>query len=183
MLSEFVCNDLKDKNMKIGVVRFGNVFNSYGSVAETFREKMFRAKKIQLSHPNVERYFMSLDEASNLILSTLTYISKKNNDKFCRTFICDMGTPIKIKDLAIKMLYLSGRDPKKYLSKKYYGLKNIEKISEKLISKNEKILKILDKRIFEISRIYKKVDLKRLNTLIYNNQNNKKLKIKLKNLL
>ena len=48
LLSEFVCNDLKDKNMKIGVVRFGNVFNSYGSVAETFREKMFRAKKSSL---------------------------------------------------------------------------------------------------------------------------------------
>ena len=173
MLSEFVCNDLKDKNMKIGVVRFGNVFNSYGSVAETFREKMFRAKKIQLSHPNVERYFMSLDEASNLILSTLTYISKKNNDKFCRTFICDMGTPIKIKDLAIKMLYLSGRDPKKYLSKKYYGLKNIEKISEKLISNKEKFLNKLSERVYEIECNYKKINVNNLYKKIENLDENK----------
>jgi FlaA1/EpsC-like NDP-sugar epimerase len=81
------------------------------------------------------------------------------------------------------MLYLSGRSPKKNILGNYYGLNNIEKISEKLISKNEKILKILDKRIFEINRIYKKVNLKKLNTLIYNNQNNKKLKVQLKNLI
>ena len=125
---------------------------------------------------------MSLDEASNLILSTLTYISKKNNDKFCRTFICDMGTPIKIKDLAIKMLYLSGRDPKKYLSKKYYGLKNIEKISEKLISNKEKFLNKLSERVYEIECNYKKINVNNLYKKIENLDENKSKNILKKNL-
>ena len=70
-------------------------------------------KKIKLSHPKVERYFMSNLEATNLILTSLKFISEKNNQLKSRTFICDMGDPIKIKDLVIKMLYLSGRSPKK----------------------------------------------------------------------
>ena len=183
LLSEYLCHDFKSKKMKIGVVRFGNVFNSYGSAAESFKNQILNSKKIKLSHPKVERYFMSNLEATNLILTSLKLISEKNNQLNSRTFICDMGDPIKIKDLVIKMLYLSGRSPKKNILGTYYGLNNIEKITEKLISKNERILKILDKRIFEISRIYKKVDLKRLNTLIYNNQNNRELKIQLKNLI
>ena len=183
LLSEYLCHSFKSKKMKIGVVRFGNVFNSYGSAAESFKNQILNSKKIRLSHPKVERYFMSNLEATNLILTSLKFISEKNNQLNSRTFICDMGDPIKIKDLVTKMLYLSGRSPKKNILGTYYGLNNIEKISEKLISKNEKILKILDKRIFEINRIYRKVDLKKLNTLVYNNQNNKKLKTQLKNLI
>lgn len=183
LLSEYVCHNFKSKKMKIGIVRFGNVFNSYGSAAESFKNQILNSKKIKLSHPKVERYFMSNLEATNLILTSLKFISKKNNQLNSRTFICDMGDPIKIKDLVVKMLYLSGRSPKKNILSTYYGLNNIEKISEKLISKNEKILKILDKRIFEINRVYKKINLKKLSSLIYNNQNNKKLKINLKNLI
>ena len=56
---------------------------------------------------------MSNLEATNLILTSLKFISEKNNQLKSRTFICDMGDPIKIKDLVIKMLYLSGRSPKK----------------------------------------------------------------------
>ena len=99
--------------MKIGVVRFGNVFNSYGSAAESFKNQILNSKKIRLSHPKVERYFMSNLEATNLILTSLKFISDKNNQLNSRTFICDMGEPIKIKDLVTKMLYLSGRSPKK----------------------------------------------------------------------
>ena len=94
-----------------------------------------------------------------------------------------MGNPIKIKDLVIKMLYLSGRSPKKNISKIYYGLNNTEKMSEKLISKKEKILKILDKKIFEINTVYKKLNFDKINNLTYNNQNNKNLRSKLEKLI
>jgi FlaA1/EpsC-like NDP-sugar epimerase len=176
LLSEYVCHNFKKSNMNIGIVRFGNVFNSFGSVAETIRNQIFQVKKIKLSHPSVERYFMSITEATNLIISTLQIISKNQNKKKCRTFICDMGTPIKIKDLAIKILYLSGRIPEKYISKSYYGLKNMEKLTENLISKKEKIIKIINNRIFEISCKFKKIDEKRLIQIIAQDFNNTELK-------
>jgi FlaA1/EpsC-like NDP-sugar epimerase len=176
LLSEYVCHNFKKSNMKIGIVRFGNIFNSFGSVAETIRNQIFQVKKIKLSHPSVERYFMSITEATNLIISTLQIISKNQNKKKCRTFICDMGTPIKIKDLAIKILYLSGRIPEKYISKSYYGLKNMEKLTENLISKKEKIIKIINNRIFEISCVFKKIDEKKILKITAQNFNNIKLK-------
>ncbi len=183
LLSEYLCHNFKSKKMKIGVVRFGNVFNSYGSAAESFKSQILNSKKIRLSHPKVERYFMSVSEATNLILNSLKFISEKKNKNYSRTFICDMGNPIKIKDLVIKMLYLSGRSPKKNISKIYYGLNNTEKMSEKLISKKEKILKILDKKIFEINTVYKKLNFDKINNLTYNNQNNKNLRSKLEKLI
>ena len=176
LLSEYVCHNFKKSNMKIGIVRFGNIFNSFGSVAETIRNQIFQVKKIKLSHPSVERYFMSITEATNLIISTLQIISKNQNKKKCRTFICDMGTPIKIKDLAIKILYLSGRIPEKYISKSYYGLKNMEKLTENLISKKEKIIKIINNRIFEICCVFKKIDEKKILKITAQNFNNIKLK-------
>jgi len=152
LIGEYLCNNYSLKNnIKIGIVRFGNVFNSNGSVSEVFKHQLLHAGKIRISHPDVKRYFMSGNEASNLILSALNIIHSKDLNK-CRTFICDMGEQIKIIDIAKKMIFLSGRSNKKYLSNKYYGLKNIEKKSEKLLSKNEIIINTFKKRIFEIKR-------------------------------
>lgn len=152
LIGEYLCSSYSLKNnIKIGIVRFGNVFNSNGSVSEVFKHQLFNAGKISISHPDVKRYFMSGSEASNLILSALNIIHSKSLSK-CRTFICNMGEQIKIIDIAKKMIFLSGRSNKKYLSNKYYGLKNIEKKSEKLISKNETIINTFKKRIFEIKR-------------------------------
>jgi len=183
LISEYICYDYKKSNIKIGIVRFGNVFNSFGSVAETFRNQIFQVKKIKLSHPDVERYFMSLSEASNLIISTLQIISNSQNKLKCRTFVCDMGKPIKIKNLATKILFLCGRVSSNYISKSYYGLKNIEKLSEKLISENEKIIKIVNKRIFEIKRFYKKINLSKIQNLIRISKSDKILKKQLKKLI
>jgi len=183
LLSEYVCHNFKRSKMKIGIVRFGNVFNSYGSVSETFKNQMLDVKKIKLSHPNVERYFMSISEATNLIISTLELILKNKNSKKCRTFICDMGRPIKIKDLAVKMLYLSGRIPKQYISNSYYGLNNMEKISENLISKKEKITNIINERIFEIESKHKIIFLNKIEKIILNESKNKKIKKEIKKII
>ena len=183
ILSEYACHNFKGNKMKIGIVRFGNVFNSYGSVAETFISQIFNAKKIKLSNPNVERYFMSISEATNLIISTLKLISDNKNSKKCRTFICDMGTPIKIKDLAVKMLYLSGRTPKKHMSNSYYGLNNMEKISEDLISKKEKIINIFKEKILEVNSKYKIIYINRIKKIITGISKNHKIKREIKKLI
>ena len=87
---------------------------------------------------------MSLDEAVNLIINSVDLLSRNKNSQNNKIFICDMGLPIKIKELAYKMLYLCGRDPKKNISTGYYGLKkNNEKLTEKLISSKEKLLIII----------------------------------------
>ena len=151
LAAEYLCHKYsKNAKLKISIVRFGNVFNSNGSVSEIFRYELMNGGKIKISHPKVERFFMSGEEASNLITSALEIISTNQNQNKCRTFICNMEEPIQIIDLANKMIFLSGRSNKKYLSKNFYGLKNIEKISEKLISKDEKVINIFNKRIFEI---------------------------------
>ena len=176
-LSEYVCHSYS-KKIKVGVVRFGNVFNSFGSATEKFKSQISNSKKISLSHPNVERFFMSNIEATNLIIATLQNLTKKRINE-CRTFIFKMDKPIKIKDLVTKMIYLSGREPKKLISKKFYGLNKIEKISEKLFDKNDDIKNISNKNIIEISTKLRKIDYKFLTKLINSNFP----KIKIRNLL
>jgi FlaA1/EpsC-like NDP-sugar epimerase len=126
---------------------------------------------------------MSIDEATNLIISTLELISENKNLKRCRTFICDMGTPIKIKNLALKMLYLSGRTSKKYISNSYYGLNNMEKISENLISKKEKIINIINEKILEINSKYKIVYFNKIKKIITDASKNHKIKRDIKKMI
>ena len=94
-----------------------------------------------------------------------------------------MGTPIKIKDLAVKMLYLSGRTPNKYISKSYYGLKNMEKISENLISKKEKIINIINEKILEVDSKYKIIYFSRIKKIITGVSKNHKIKRDIKKLI
>ena len=137
--------------MKIAIVRFGNVFNSNGSVAEKFRSKLLKVKKIIVTDPEVRRYFMSGEEASNLIISALQIIFKSKDQKLCRTFVCDIGKPIKIEELAKKMIFLSGRSTKIFI-KKLLGIEFRRKKEEVLVSKNEKIINIYNKKILEIKK-------------------------------
>ena len=178
-----ICKKYSIKNnIKIGIVRFGNVFNSNGSVSEVFKYQLFNGGKINISHPDVKRYFMSGYEASNLILSALNIIHSKNLTM--STFICNMGEQIKIIDIAKKIIFLSGISNKDYLSKKYYGLKNIEKKSEKLISTHESIINTFKRRIFEIksNKINKKINKINFNKLIRNFSDNENKAFLKKNL-
>jgi FlaA1/EpsC-like NDP-sugar epimerase len=182
LISEEICKNLSKSKIVIGIVRFGNVFNSYGSVAEKFKSQIITSKKIQLSHPKVERFFMSANEATSFILSTLEIISKGIKKK-CRIFICDMGGQVKIIDLAKKMLFLSGRIPERGISNKFYGLNKIEKISEKLLSTSEKIISNPENRIYEIEKAKKKINTNNIIKLAYAKLDNKRLKLKLEYLI
>jgi FlaA1/EpsC-like NDP-sugar epimerase len=180
LISEYLCHNFSNKNTQIGIVRFGNVFNSNGSVAEIFKMKMLNAQKIEISHPKVERYFMSDLEASNLIISAFKILNTSKNLNNCRLFICDMGKPINILDLAKKMIFLSGRSPAKFLSTKFYGLGQIEKMTEKLVSLNERIInKIENDHILELDRKKNKINLKEIEKILKYNSSNKILKKKL----
>lgn len=140
-ISELIVRQYSKKiNIRVGIVRFGNVFDSFGSVSELFRHNILNNKKISISNPDVERFFMSKLEATNFLITSLNILFKNKYKNESKLYIYDMGKPIKIIELAKKMIFLSGRDISKNINKKFYGLNKHEKISETLIGKNEKII-------------------------------------------
>ncbi len=189
LLSEIICKIvIRNSNTKVGIVRFGNVFDSYGSVSEIFKNNILNSKKIEISNPNVERFFMSKDEAADFLIYTSKLLLEKSKKGKTRTFIYEMGKPIKILDLAKKIIFLSGRPYNKYLSNKYYGLNKVEKMSENLLGKNENKIKTYDKLIYEIessNNYYQKVNFKEINQIISLNNDNRTRKLisKLKKIL
>ncbi len=121
------------KTTCFSIVRFGNVLNSSGSVLPLFRKQIEAGGPITLTHENVERYFMTIPEAAELVLQT-TVMSKGGE-----VFLLDMGTPIKIKDLAEKMIRSSGLtikndlNPEGDIEIKITGLRPGEKMYEELL--------------------------------------------------
>ncbi|QWE07675.1 polysaccharide biosynthesis protein [Polynucleobacter sp. JS-JIR-5-A7] len=94
---------LKSSTIKFSMVRFGNVLGSSGSVVPLFSAQIKAGGPITLTHPEVTRFFMTIPEAAQLVIQSSAMTSGGD------VFILDMGDPIRIYDLAIKMIYLSGR--------------------------------------------------------------------------
>ncbi|MCX2683212.1 nucleoside-diphosphate sugar epimerase/dehydratase [Campylobacter sp. MIT 21-1685] len=120
------CNDT---NFEVACVRFGNVLGSSGSVIPKFQEQIATNKALTVTHPDIVRYFMLVSEAVQLVLQA-SAIAKGGE-----LFVLDMGEPVKILDLAKKMLVLSNRQD---LPIKITGLRPGEKLFEELlIDKND----------------------------------------------
>ena len=134
-----VYNDLSEKKLtcpKFSIVRFGNVFNSSGSVIPLFNQQISMGGPVTVTSKDVERYFMSITEAVNLILQS----TELSND--CSIFVLDMGSPIKIIDLARRLIRLSGlseknnENPEGDIEIKITGISSYEKITEELSVNN-----------------------------------------------
>lgn len=123
-----------ESDTKFLTVRFGNVLNSNGSVVPVFMKQIERGGPITVTHPVVERYFMSISEAVQLILQAVTM---GNN---CEIFILNMGKSIRILDLAIELIKHSGLKPHKDIQIKLTGLRPGEKMREELIGRDEDVL-------------------------------------------
>ena len=126
-------NDNKDKNTKLAIVRFGNVLQSSGSVIPKFKEQIQQGGPVTLTDPEVSRYFMTITEASQLVIQAGAM------SETCEVFVLDMGQSLKIKDLIYKMIKLSGlvvKDAKNLngdIEIKIVGLKPGEKLYEELL--------------------------------------------------
>ncbi|MGL1901674.1 MAG: polysaccharide biosynthesis protein [Fibrobacterales bacterium] len=109
----------------IVAVRFGNVLGSSGSVIPKFKQQISSGQNLTVTHPDITRYFMLISEACELVLQAASIASGGE------VFILDMGKPVKIVDLANKMLELTGRDD---LEVEFVGLRPGEKLYEELIT-------------------------------------------------
>ncbi|MCT7554567.1 UDP-N-acetylglucosamine 4,6-dehydratase (configuration-retaining) [Aliarcobacter butzleri] len=154
-ICELYAQNVESKNTEIVAVRFGNVLGSSGSVIPKFKSQIEQGKNITVTHPEITRYFMLIPEACELVLQAA---SIANGGEI---FILDMGEPIKIVDLAKKMIELSGRSD---INIEFCGLRCGEKLYEELLisdsdqkTKYESIT-VANSTKFDIKELNKKIE-------------------------
>jgi FlaA1/EpsC-like NDP-sugar epimerase len=134
-MAELVLQGLSQRgsNTKFSMVRFGNVLASSGSVVPLFQEQIRKGGPVTVTHPEIYRYFMTIPEAASLVLQAGSMA--KGGD----VFVLDMGQPVRIRDLAEKMIHLMGltvrddKNPDGDIDIKYTGLRPAEKLYEELL--------------------------------------------------
>jgi len=124
-------------------VRFGNVLASRGSVVPIFEEQLRRGGPLTVTHPDVTRYFMTIPEAARLVLQAQAIGSPGD------IFVLEMGEPVKIVDLARKMIALSGVPA----DVEFVGLRPGEKLHEELITQTESLLPTEREKILRVDRV------------------------------
>ncbi|MCT7605886.1 UDP-N-acetylglucosamine 4,6-dehydratase (configuration-retaining) [Aliarcobacter butzleri] len=154
-ICELYAQNVESKNTEIVAVRFGNVLGSSGSVIPKFKSQIEQGKNITVTHPEITRYFMLIPEACELVLQAASI------GKGGEIFILDMGEPIKIVDLAKKMIELSGRSD---INIEFCGLRLGEKLYEELLindsdqkTKYESIT-VANSTKFDIDELNKKIE-------------------------
>ena len=187
--SELILQAFSDENSStcFSMVRFGNVLDSTGSVVPLFREQIKKGGPVTVTHRNITRYFMSIPEAVQLVLQSGAMA--KGGD----VFVLDMGDPIKILDLAYRMIHLSGlkpidtENPNGDIKIKFTGLRPGEKLYEELLigddviqsehprimqAREEKLtLDIIEKKVLEISNFRENQDDLAIKNILLKNVN------------
>ena len=152
---ELYAQNVDSKNTEIVAVRFGNVLGSSGSVIPKFKAQIEAGKNITVTHPEITRYFMLIPEACELVLQAA---SIGNGGEI---FILDMGEPIKIVDLAKKMIELSGRSE---IGIEFCGLRCGEKLYEELLIDDSdkktqyESITVASPTFFDIEELNKKIE-------------------------
>lgn len=137
-IAESLLGMLPSRGTRLSAVRFGNVLGSAGSVVPIFRDQIARGGPVTVTHPDVDRFFMTIPEAVQLVLHS-TAIKASQDDSKPSKFILEMGRPVKIADLARQMIELSGKVPDVDIEIEFTGLKPGEKLSEILFDEGENV--------------------------------------------
>lgn len=169
----------KDKVSKTeyAAVRFGNVLGSNGSVIPLFKKQIAKGGPVTVTHREITRFFMTIPEAVSLVLQAMTYA------KGGEVFVLDMGEPMKIYDMAVNLIKLSGLEPNVDIEIKITGLRPGEKLYEEILMSEEGLTETKHEKIhitkpmdINMDMIDKKLD--ELNKLLENSNNESKEEIK-----
>lgn len=129
------------RTTKFITTRFGNVLGSNGSVIPLFKKQLEEGGPIKVTHPEITRYFMTIPEACQLVLEAGAM------GKGGEIFVFDMGSPVKIVDLAKKMIRLAGMEPEKDIAIEFSGLRPGEKLYEELLNNAENTIPTYHEKI------------------------------------
>jgi len=141
-VSEILLRCLDNKNTRFVSVRFGNVLESRGSVVPIFKEQIRTGRPVTITHPDMKRYLMSINEAVQLVLQAGAM------GKGGEVFVLDMGKPIKILDLAKDMIRLSGLEPDRDIPIVFTDIRPGEKLFEELLTAEEGTTATKHEKIF-----------------------------------
>lgn len=143
-VAEIYCQNLNIRTKtQFITVRFGNVLGSAGSVIPLFQKQLQAGGPLTVTHPDMQRYFMTIPEASQLILQAMV------NGVGGEIFVLDMGEPIKISYLAEQMILLAGKEPGKDIFIEYTGLRPGEKLYEELFHESEELVPTDHEKLFK----------------------------------
>ncbi len=142
-VAEMYCQNMNSRSRtRYITVRFGNVLNSNGSVVPLFKEQIARGGPVTVTHPEISRYFMTISEASQLIMQAAVLGSGGE------IYVLDMGEPVKITYLAEQLIRLSGKIPGRDIQIVYTGLRPGEKLFEELFHEHEPYAQTKHEKIF-----------------------------------
>ena len=143
-VAEFYCQaqDLITRDLgcetRFFAVRFGNVLGSSGSLIPLFQEQIARGGPLTITHPDMERYFMTIREAVELTLVAAAQGLRAKDDNG-RIFVLDMGQPVRIVDMAERMIRMAGKVPGEDIGIEFIGIRPGEKLFEELFDRDEVI--------------------------------------------
>ncbi|MBU4125935.1 MAG: polysaccharide biosynthesis protein [Proteobacteria bacterium] len=140
-ITEKIVQSYSSGSTKFMAVRFGNVIGSSGSVIPLYRHQIEKGGPVTVTHPEITRFFMTIEESAQLILQAFTM------GEGGEIFILEMGTPVKIVDMARDLIRLSGKEPDIDIEIKFIGLRPGEKLYEELITEGEGIVKTEHEKI------------------------------------
>ena len=127
-------------------VRFGNVLGSSGSVIPIFRRQIARGGPVTVTHPEMTRFFMTIPEAVQLIVQAGAMAERG------QVYVLDMGEPVRIVDLAEKMIRLSGKEPGTEVAIEFIGPAPGEKLHEVLVGDDETVAPTTHAKILRVTR-------------------------------
>jgi FlaA1/EpsC-like NDP-sugar epimerase len=142
LILQALAKEVSSSHTRFIMVRFGNVLGSSGSVVPRFRQQIADRKPITITHPDITRYFMSIPEAARLVIQAGAL------GKGGEVFLLNMGDPVRIYDLAVQMIELSGLKPNIDIPIKVTGLRPGEKLYEELLISGDEVSKTRHPKIY-----------------------------------